>query len=77
MSIKKFIKNVTKMLGLDDIEGKSKKKSLKKLLDKLEARQKSIKNTPKKKLSIKEKKALSEERKIINLQIKKAKKILD
>lgn len=76
MSIKKFIKQVKKILKLDDVETKHKKSSLKRLLEKLEDRLTKVKETSKKGLNNKEKKALSEEQKIITLQIKKGRKIL-
>ncbi len=76
MSIKKFIKQVKKILLLDNFEQKGKKKSLKILLEKLEARKKILRAIPRKKLDIKEKKALKEEEEILSLQIKKGKKIL-
>jgi len=77
MSIKKFIKQVRKILQLDNFESRGKKKSLKVLLEKLEARKKVLRAIPRKELDIKERKALKEEEEIISLQIKKGKEILD
>jgi hypothetical protein len=77
MSIKKFIKQVRKILQLDNFESRGKKKSLKVLLEKLEARKKVLRAIPRKELDIKEKKSLKEEEEIISLQIKKGKEILD
>jgi len=77
MSIKKFIKQVRKILQLDNFESRGKKKSLKVLLEKLEARKKALRAMPRKELDIKERKALKEEEEIISLQIKKGKEILE
>lgn len=75
MGIKKFIKKVKSTLGLDDYEIEGKKKSLKDLLKKLNARKKSIRKSlvtaDKEK-----KKELNEELDIVTCQIKKGKKIL-
>lgn len=76
MNIKKFIKEVRENLQLDNFKKKDKKRSLKKLLEKLEARKKSLKSISRKKLDLKEKKSLHEDEEILSLQIKKAKKIL-
>lgn len=77
MSIKKFIESVIKSLNLEGFEKKGKKKSIKRLLEKLEARKTILLNTEKKTLKKKEKKELKEELAIISLQIKKGTKILD
>ena len=77
MSVKKFIKDVITSLSLDKFEEAGKKKSIKRLLKKLESRKAKLKYTAKKKLSKKEKKELQEELEIITLQITKGKKILD
>ena len=77
MSIKKFIESVIASLNLDGFEKKGKKKSVKRLLEKLESRKQILTNTAKKKLQKKEKKELKEELAIITLQIKKGNKILD
>jgi len=77
MSIKKFINSVKESLGLDEFEKSGKKKSIKRLLEKLKSRKKILDKEPKKKLDKKEKKELKEELAIITLQIKKGEKILD
>ena len=77
MSIKKFIESVIASLNLEGFEKKGKRKSVKRLLEKLEARKLILSNTGKKKLQKKEKKELKEELAIITLQIKKGNKILD
>ena len=77
MGIKKFINNVKESLGLDEFEKAGKKKSIKRLLEKLRARKEILNKVPKKKLNKKEKKELKEELMIITLQIKKGEKILD
>lgn len=77
MSIKKFIASVIESLKLDGFEKTGKKKSIKRLLEKLGSRKKILLQTPKKKLAKKEKKALKEELAIITLQIKKGEKLLD
>ena len=77
MGIKKFINSVKESLGLDDFEKAGKKKSIKRLLEKLRSRKEILNNIPKKKLDKKEKKELKEELAIITLQIKKGEKILD
>jgi len=77
MSIKKFIKHVKKILQLDDFEQRGKKKSLKILLEKLEARREVLHAIPRKELDIKKRKALREEEEIISLQIKKGKEMLE
>ena len=77
MGIKKFIENVKESLGLDEFKKAGKKKSIKRLLEKLRARKEILSQVPKKKLEKKEKKELKEELAIITLQIKKGEKILD
>ncbi|GEM_PF-497790 len=77
MGIKKFIAAVMESLGLDEFENTGKKKSVKRLLEKLRARKTILDTTPKKKLDKKEKKELKEELAIITLQIKKGEKILN
>lgn len=77
MSIKKFIASVIESLKLDGFEKKGKKKSIKRLLEKLKFRKDILVKTPKKKLSKKEKKELEEELAIITLQIKKGEKLLN
>ena len=77
MSIKKFIASVIESLKLDGFEKSGKKKSIKRLLEKLEFRKEILNNTCKKKLNKKEKKELKEELAIITLQIKKGEKILN
>ncbi len=77
MGIKKFINGVKESLGLDEFEKAGKKKSIKRLLEKLVARKEILNKVPKKKLDKKEKKELKEELAIVTLQIKKGEKILD
>jgi hypothetical protein len=77
MGIKKFIESVKESLGLDEFEKVGKKKSIKRLLEKLRSRKEILDKVPKKKLSKKEKTELKEELAIISLQIKKGEKILD
>ncbi len=77
MGIKKFIASVKESLGLDEFEKTGKKKSIKRLLEKLKSRKETLNKTPKKKLGKKELKELKEELAIISLQIKKGEKIWD
>ena len=77
MGIKKFINSVKELLGLDEFKKTGKKKSIKRLLEKLKARKEILNKVPKKKLDKKAKKELKEELAIITLQIKKGEKILD
>ena len=77
MGIKKFIESVKESLGLDEFEKAGKKKSIKRLLEKLRSRKEILDKVPKKKLDKKEKKELKEELSIITLQIKKGENILD
>ena len=77
MGIKKFINSVKESLGLDEFEKAGKKKSIKRLLEKLRTRKEILSKVPKKKLEKKELKELKEELAIITLQIKKGEKILD
>ncbi|HID99259.1 MAG TPA: hypothetical protein EYP59_03090, partial [Thiotrichaceae bacterium] len=71
-----FIESVKESLNLNEVDKRGKKKSIKRLLEKLIARKEILDKAPKKALDKKEKKALKEEQAIINLQIKKAEKIL-
>ena len=77
MNIKKFIESVKASLNIETFEKIGKKKSVKRLLEKLRSRKEILNNIPKKRLSKKEKKELKEELTIISLQIKKGEKILD
>ena len=77
MGIKKFINSVKESLGLDEFEKTGKKKSIKRLLEKLRSRKEILDKVPKKKLDKKEKKELKEELAIVTLQIKKGEKILN
>ncbi len=77
MGIKKFIESVKESLNLDEIDTKGKKRSIKRLLEKLRSRKEILDKVPKKKLNKKEKKELKEELSIITLQIKKGENILD
>ncbi|RRS30195.1 MAG: hypothetical protein P794_08240 [Epsilonproteobacteria bacterium (ex Lamellibrachia satsuma)] len=76
MNIKKFIENVKESLKLENFETTGKKKPIKRLLEKLEARKDILNKVPKKKLNKKEKKELEEELSIISMQIKKGKTLL-
>ena len=77
MGIKKFINSVKESLGLDGFEKTGKKKSIKRLLEKLRTRKEILNKVPKKKLEKRDLKELKEEEAIISLQIKKGEKILD
>ena len=77
MGIKKFIENVKESLELDEFKNKGKKKSVKRLLEKLRSRKEILDKTPRENLDKKELKALKEEKAIISLQIKKGNKMLD
>lgn len=76
MSVKKFIELVSETLGLDDFKKASKKKSIKNLLKKLNAKKEAIEKKLKVKLNKKKKKELVEEKEIILFQIKKGNTIL-
>jgi len=76
MGIKKFIATVIESLGLDTFEKTGKKKSVKRLLEKLRTRREILNAVPKKKLDKKGKRELKEELAIITLQIKKGEKIV-
>ncbi len=76
MGIKKFIAAVMESLGLDEFENTGKKKSVKRLLEKLKARKVILSRVSKKDLDKKKKKELKEELAIITIQIKKGEKIL-
>ena len=77
MNIKKFIESVKASLNIETFEKTGKKKSVKRLLEKLRSRKEILNNIQKKRLSKKEKKELEEELAIISLQIKKGENILD
>ena len=55
MNIKKFIESVKASLNIEDFEKAGKKKSVKRLLEKLISRKEILNNAPKKRLSKKEK----------------------
>ena len=76
MGKKKFIQNVTEALGIDDFQVSSKKKSIKTLLKKLNAKKEVLDKSLKTKLDKKVKKELEEERDIIICHIEKGEKIL-
>ncbi len=76
MGIKKFINNVVDFLDLDKFSVEGKKKSIKKLLVKLEKREERLKKIISKEHDKKAKKRLKEELAIAQHQIKKAKKHL-
>ncbi|OQX59675.1 MAG: hypothetical protein B5M52_02695 [Helicobacteraceae bacterium 4484_230] len=77
MGVKNFINSVKESLGLDDFKKAGKKKSVRKLLKKLNEREEKILESLRKKPGKKEKKELKEELEIISLQIKKGKEILE
>ena len=77
MGIPKFIKKVKESLGLDEFKNSGKKKSIKRLLEKLRKRKEILDKTPTKKMDKKRKKELKEELAIITLQIEKGEKILE
>jgi hypothetical protein len=77
MNVKNFIISVKESLGLEDFKKSGKKKSVRKLLKKLNERQDEILESLKQKPEKKEKKELKEELEIISLQIKKGEKILE
>ena len=77
MGIKKFINSVIELLEVDKFEKTGKKKSVKRLLEKLKIRKEILNTVPKKKHPKKEKKELKEELEIITFQIKKGEKILN
>ena len=76
MGVKKFIELVQESLGLDEMKKESKKKSVKILLKKLNAKKDSIDKELKDKIDKKRKKELTEEKEIIAFQIKKGNAIL-
>lgn len=77
MGIKKFIDNVIELLDLEEFEKSGKRKSVKRLLEKLKARKEILGKKLKRKINKKEKKEGKEELAIVTVQIKKAEKILD
>ncbi len=76
MGKKKFIQNVTEALGLEDFKTSNKKKAIKSLLKKLNARKAVIDKALKAKLDKKVKKELEEDREITLCHIEKGEKIL-
>jgi len=77
MGINKFISRVKELLELDEFEKAGKKKSVRRLLEKLGSKESTLKKSLKKKeLKKKELKELKEELAIISIQIKKGEKIL-
>ena len=77
MATKKFIKSVKSFLELKDFKKEGKKKSLEKLLKKLNTRKISVTNLLETSLGKKEKKELKENIKIISFHIRKGKKLLN
>jgi len=77
MKIKNFIESVKTFLNLDEFDKVGKKKSVKRLLEKLKAKKELLNKVPKKKLCKKDLKALKEELVIVSLHIKKGENILD
>ncbi len=76
MGVKKFIELVKGTLGLDGIKNASKKKSIKRLLKKLQNKKGKINESLKAKMTKDMKLELLEEKEIITFQIKKGKEIL-
>jgi len=77
MGFKKFLKNVKKTLGLDELSHEdNKKKSVKELCSKLHKRRRKIKEELKHENSGSRKKDLHEDLEIIELHIKNGKKSL-
>ncbi len=76
MGIKKFVNDVTDVLGLKKFDEQKKKKAIRKLLKKLEKKKEDVEgqlaNHPKNKQS----KELADELELIHYQIKKGKKLL-
>lgn len=76
MGTKKFIKSVKSFLELKDFKKAGKKKSLEKLLKKLNTRNISVTKLLETSLGKKEKKELKEDIEIISFHIKKGEKFL-
>jgi len=76
MGFKKFIKSVQESLGIYEMEKTSKKKSIKKVLKKLNAKKLETDELLKVATDKKKRKALEEEMQIIVCQIKSGNKIL-
>jgi len=76
MGINKFINRVKELLELDEFEKAGKKKSVKRLLEKLRARERELNEALSQKPRKKEAKELKEELSIVTVQIKKGEKIL-
>ncbi len=76
MGINKFINRVKELLELDEFEKAGKKKSVKRLLEKLRARERELNEALSRKPKKKEAKEIKEELEIIAVQIKKGEKIL-
>ncbi len=76
MGVKKFIELVKGTLGLEDLKKSNKKKSVKRLLKKLNSKKEFIAKELESKLDKKKKKELLEEKEIILFQIKKGNSIL-
>lgn len=79
MKLDKLIKQIKKTLSLDseELENKSKKKSIGIILTKLNKRKKKLKKELKEKLTNKEKETLKEQLLLVKFQIKKMEKELD
>ncbi len=76
MGIKKFISGVEESLGLDESNKSSKRKSIKRLLKKLQEKKDKLTESLGKNLDSKDLKEKKEELKIISIHIKKGEKIL-
>ena len=76
MGKKKFIQNVKEALGLEELKTSGKKKSIKILLKKLNDKKEILNKSLKGKIDKKERKHLEEERSIIACHIEKGEKIL-
>ncbi len=77
MGIKKFVNDVTDVLGLKDFEEQKKKKAVKKLLKKLEKKREEVENKLSTHPKDKQSKELADELELIHYQIKKGKKLLE
>ncbi len=77
MKIKSFIEDVCETLGIDVFKKSTKKKSIKNLIKKLENKKNELIESHKKKSDKKKRKEINQEIDIIEIQIKKAQKVLD
>ncbi len=78
MGVKRFVKDVKEVLGLADFSEEKKKKAIKKLIKKLEARRAEDKKLLlSKDIKNKTRKEVKEDLQLIHYQIKKGKKLLE